>query len=39
VDGALARLHHLGEFLVALVGVGLLIFALFSMFEARYRRL
>jgi hypothetical protein len=41
VDGALARLHHqpLGEFLVALVGVGLLIFALFSLFEARFRRL
>ena len=41
VDGALARLHHqpLGEFLVALVGVGLLIFALFSLSEARFRRL
>jgi hypothetical protein len=41
VDGALARLHHqpLGPWLVGLVGAGLLTFALFSMFEARYRRL
>lgn len=41
VDGALARIHHqpLGVLLVALVGVGLLVFALFSMFEARFRRL
>jgi hypothetical protein len=41
VDGALARVHHqpLGVFLVALVGVGLLIFAVFSLFEARFRRL
>jgi Domain of Unknown Function (DUF1206) len=41
VDGALARLHHqdLGPFLVALVGAGLLIFATYSLFEARYRRL
>ncbi len=41
VDGALARLHHqaLGPFLVALVGAGLLVFAVFSLFEARYRRL
>jgi hypothetical protein len=41
VDGALARLHHqaLGPFLVALVGTGLLIFATYSLFEARYRRL
>jgi Domain of Unknown Function (DUF1206) len=41
VDGALARVHHqpMGVFLVALVGVGLLIFAVFSLFEARYRRL
>ena len=41
VDGALARLHHepLGPALVALVGAGLVIFALFSLFEARYRRL
>lgn len=41
VDGALARLHHqpLGPWLVGLVGLGLLTFATFSMFEARYRRL
>lgn len=41
VDGALARLHSqgLGPWLVGLVGAGLLIFATFSLFEARYRRL
>jgi hypothetical protein len=41
VDGALARLHDqpLGPLSVGLVGVGLLIFAAFSLFEARYRRL
>jgi hypothetical protein len=41
VDGALARLHHqaLGPWLVGLVGVGLLVFAGFSLYEARYRRL
>jgi hypothetical protein len=41
VDGALARLHHqaLGPLLVSLVGAGLLVFAVFSLFEARYRRL
>jgi hypothetical protein len=41
VDGALARLHHrpLGAVLVGLVATGLLIFAAFSLFEARYRRL
>lgn len=41
VDGALARLHHqpFGTVLVALAGAGLLIFAIFSLFEARYRRL
>lgn len=41
VDGALARLHHqtLGPWIVGLVGVGLLVFAAFSLFEARYRRL
>jgi hypothetical protein len=41
VDGALARLHHqpLGPWLVGLVGVGLLLFGAFSLYEARYRRL
>ena len=41
VDGALARLHHqtLGPFLVGVVAVGLLVFAAFSLFEARFRRL
>ena len=41
VDGALARLHHepLGPWLTAIVAVGLLIFAGFSLLEARYRRL
>ena len=41
VDGALARLHHqtFGPWIVGLVGVGLLVFAVYSLFEARYRRL
>jgi hypothetical protein len=41
VDGALARLQHepYGSWLVGLVAAGLLIFAAFSLFEARYRRL
>jgi Na+/proline symporter len=41
VDGALARLHHqpFGPWIVGLVGVGLLMFAAFSFFEGRYRRL
>lgn len=41
VDGALARLHHdaLGPWLVGLVGVGLLVFGIFSLYEVRYRRL
>jgi hypothetical protein len=41
IDGALARLQHdpYGSWLVGLVAVGLLIFAAFSVFEARYRRL
>jgi hypothetical protein len=41
VDGALARLHHqtFGPLIVGLVGVGLLVFAVYSLFEARYRRL
>lgn len=41
VDGALARLHHqtFGPWIVGLVGIGLLVFAAFSFFEARFRRL
>lgn len=41
VDGALARLHRqpFGAWLVGLAGVGLITFATFSLFEARYRRL
>ncbi len=41
VDGALGRLHHepLGPWLTGLVALGLIIFAAFSLFEARYRRL
>lgn len=41
VDGALARLHHqpLGPWLVGVVAVGLLVFAVYSGLEARYRRL
>jgi hypothetical protein len=41
VDGALARLHHqaLGPLLVGLVGAGLVVFAAFSLYEARFRRL
>ena len=41
VDGALARLHHqvLGPWLLGIVGAGLLVFAGFSVYEARYRRL
>ncbi len=41
VDGALARLHRqaFGPWIVGLVGAGLLVFAAFSMYEARYRRL
>ena len=41
VDGALARLHNepLGPWLLGLVAVGLLVFAAFSLIEARYRRL
>jgi hypothetical protein len=41
VDGALARLHHqtLGSWLVGLVAAGLLVFATFSFFEARFRQL
>jgi hypothetical protein len=41
VDGALAKLHHepLGQWLLALVAAGLLMFAAYSMLEAAYRRL
>lgn len=41
VDGALARLHHepLGPWILGLIAVGLLIFAAFSLLEARHRRL
>jgi hypothetical protein len=41
LDGALARLHHqaFGPWLLGLVAAGLIVFAAYSMFEARYRRL
>ncbi|MGH2886919.1 MAG: DUF1206 domain-containing protein, partial [Solirubrobacteraceae bacterium] len=41
VDGALARVHRepLGPVLLALVAAGLLVFACYSLFEARYRQL
>lgn len=41
VDGALKQVHHgpLGTLLLGLVAAGLLTFGLFSLFEARYRRL
>ena len=41
VDGALARLHHqtFGSWFVGVVAAGLLVFAAFSFFEARFRRL
>jgi hypothetical protein len=41
VDGVLARVHRepLGTVLLALVAAGLLVFACYSLFEARYRRL
>lgn len=41
VDGVLARVHRepFGTLLLALVAVGLLVFACYSLFEARYRRL
>jgi Domain of Unknown Function (DUF1206) len=41
LDGALARLRHeaLGPELVGVVAAGLLVFAVFSLFEARYRQL
>jgi Domain of Unknown Function (DUF1206) len=41
VDGVLARLHRepYGSWIVGVVAIGLMIFAGFSMLEARYRRL
>jgi hypothetical protein len=41
IDGVLARVHRepLGTVLLALVAAGLLAFACYSLFEARYRRL
>jgi Domain of Unknown Function (DUF1206) len=41
LDGALARIHHqpFGPWLLGLVASGLIVFAAYSMFEARYRRL
>ena len=41
VDGALARLHNqpYGSWLVGVVALGLLVFAAYSLFEARYRQL
>lgn len=41
VDGVLARVHRepLGPVLLGLVAAGLLVFACYSLFEARYRRL
>jgi hypothetical protein len=41
LDGALARIHHqpFGPWLLGLAAAGLLVFAVYSLFEARYRRL
>jgi hypothetical protein len=41
VGGALARIHHqpVGPWLLGIAAAGLLVFAAFSMVEARYRRL
>lgn len=41
LDGALARVHHqpFGAWLLGLAAAGLLVFAIYSLFEARYRRL
>jgi len=41
LDGVLARVHHepFGPWLLGLAAAGLLVFATFSLFEARYRRL
>jgi hypothetical protein len=41
LDGALARVHHqmFGPWLLGLAAAGLIVFAVYSLFEARYRRL
>lgn len=41
LDGALARVHHqpFGPWLLGLAAAGLIVFAAYSLFEARYRRL
>jgi hypothetical protein len=41
LDGALARVHHepFGPWLLGLVAAGLLVFAAYSLLDARYRRL
>jgi hypothetical protein len=41
LDGALSRVHHqpFGPVLLGLAAAGLLVFAVYSLFEARYRRL
>ena len=41
LDGALARVHHqpFGPWLLGLAAAGLIVFAIHSLFEARYRRL
>jgi Domain of Unknown Function (DUF1206) len=41
LDGALQRVHHepFGPWLLGLAAAGLLVFAAYSLFEARYRRL
>ena len=41
LDGALAQVHRepFGRWLLGLVAAGLLVFAVYSLFEARYRRL
>lgn len=41
IDGVLARLHHqpYGPWILGFVALGLIIFAAFSLLEARYRRL
>lgn len=41
LDGALARVHRepFGPWLLGLAAAGLLVFAIYSLFEARYRRL
>jgi Domain of Unknown Function (DUF1206) len=41
LDGALARVHHepYGPWLLGLAAAGLLVFALYSLLDARYHRL